>query len=108
MSNGIANGEKGSSIVKEETLLLNGRELRAIVSDDLVDGLLSTSQMDRELNAATIQSDGKSISFVPNERQEQILSMLFNEMDKDSVIAEAELNDDGLYEVQVINRQRHT
>ena len=94
--------------MKEETLLLNGRELRALVSDDLVDGLHSTSQIDRELYAATIQSDGKSISFVPNERQEQILSMLFNEMDKDSVIAEAELNDDGLYEVQVINRQRHT
>ena len=40
-------------------------------------------------------------SFVPSERQEQILNMLFNEMDQDDVIAEAELNDDGLYEVQV-------
>ena len=80
---------------------MNGRKLRALVSDDLVDGLLSTSQMDRKLHAATIQSDGKSISFVPNERQDQILSMLFNDMDKDNVIAEAKLNDDGLYEVQV-------
>ena len=96
-----ANGEKGSSIVKEGTLLLNGKKLQALVSDDLVEGLLSTSQLDRELNAATVQSEGKSVSFIPNERQQQILSMLFNEMDKDDVIAEAELNEDGLYEVQV-------
>ena len=105
IDNGIklefADGDKGSTTAEEGTLLLNGRELRALVSDDLIDGLLSTSQMDRELHAATIQSNGKSISFVPNERQEQILSMLFNEMDKDNVIAEAELNDYGLYEVQV-------
>ena len=96
-----ANGEKGSTIVKEGSLLLNGRELRALVSNDLIDGLLSTSQIDRELHATTIQTEGKSISFVPSELQEQILSMLFNEMDEDKVIAEAELNDDGLYEVQV-------
>ena len=66
------------------------------MSNDLIDGLLSTSQMDRELHAATIQTEGKSISFVPSELQEQILSMLFNEMDQDNMIAKAELNDDGL------------
>ena len=65
-----ANGEKGNAIVQEGSLLLNGRELRASVSPDLRDGLLSTSQLDKEFNAATIQSDGKSISFVPDQRQE--------------------------------------
>ena len=105
LDNGIkleyANGDKGSTVAEEGTLLLNGRELRALVSDDLHDGLLSTGQMDKELNAATIQTDGRSISFVPDERQEQILDMLFREMNPNNIIAEAELNDDGLYEVKV-------
>ena len=57
-----ANGDKGSTIIEEGTLLLNGKELRALVSEDLSDGLLSTSQMDKELHAATIQTDSKSIS----------------------------------------------
>ena len=59
-----ANGDKGSTIIEEGTLLLNGKELRALVSEDLSDGLLSTGQMDKELHAATIQTDGKSISFL--------------------------------------------
>ena len=105
VDNGIklefANGDKGSTIAEEGTLLLHGRELRALVSSDLHDGLLSTGQMDRELHAATIQTDGKSISFVPDERQEQILDMLFREMKPSNIIAEAELNEDGLYEVIV-------
>ena len=47
----FAYGDKGSTIVKEGSWFLNvnGRELRALVSADLSDGLLSTSQMDREL-----------------------------------------------------------
>ena len=49
-----ANGDRGSSIVNEGSLFLNGRELRALVSPDLSDGLLSTSQLDKELSAATI------------------------------------------------------
>ena len=53
LDNGItleyANGEKGDTIVSEGSLFLNGHELRALVSPDLRDGLLSTSQLDREL-----------------------------------------------------------
>ena len=97
----FANGEKGNIIVQESSLVLKGRELRALVSPDLRDGLLSASQLDKEFNAATIQSDGKSISFVPDQRQEQLLHMLLEVMDPKNIIAEAELNDDGLYEVMV-------
>ena len=97
----FANGDKGSTIVKEGSSFLNGRELRALVSPDLCDGLLSTSQLDKELNATTVQTDGRSIPFVPDQRQEQILQMLFDEMNPDNVIADAELNADGLCEVKV-------
>ena len=79
-----ANGEKGDTIVKEGSLFLNGHELRALVSPDLRDGLLSTSQLDRELNATTVHSYSRSISFVPDQRQEQILRMPFEEMSPDS------------------------
>ena len=96
-----ADGKKGTPIKHEGSLLLNGRELRTLVSPDLHDGLISTSQLDRDFNATTVQSDGRSISFVPDERQQQILHMLFEDMDPDSVLAEAELNEDGLYEVQL-------
>jgi hypothetical protein len=96
-----ADGNKGSAIKHEGSLLLNGHELRALVSPDLHDGLISTSQLDRDLNATTVQTDGKSISFIPDERQQQILHMLFEDMDPDNVLAEAELNENGLYEVKL-------
>ena len=96
-----SNGEKGDTIVREGSLFLNGHELRAWVSPDLRDGLLSTSQLDRGLNATTVQSYGRSISFVPDQRQEQILQMLFEEMSPENVIANGEMNEDGLYEVKV-------
>ena len=96
-----ANGEKGDIINKEGSLFLNGHELKALVSPDLRDGLLSTSQLDRELNATTVQSYGRSISFVPDQRQEQILQMLLDEMSPENVIADGEINEDGLYEIKV-------
>ena len=71
------------------------------MSEDLSDGLLSTGQIDKELHAATIQMGGKSIPFIPDEQQEQILQILFNEMNPDNVIAKAELNADGLHEVKI-------
>ena len=105
LENGItleyANGERGETIVNEGSIILNGHELRALVSPDLRDGLLSTSQLDREFNATTVQSDGRSISFVPDQCQEQILRMLFEEMSPENVIADGEMNEDGLYEIKV-------
>ena len=62
---------------------------------------MSTSQLDTEFDATTIQSNGKSISFVPNERQEQLLSLVFDSMSAENVIAEATLNSDGLYQVKM-------
>ena len=96
-----ADGNKGSPIVDEGSLLLNGRELRALISPDLHDGLISTGQLDKEFNATTVQSCGRSISFIPDECQQQVLNMLFEEMDPNNVLAEAELNEDELYQVQL-------
>ena len=66
MSLEYADGNKGSPIVNEGSLLLNGRELRALVSPDSRDGLISTGQLDKEFNATTVQSCGRSILFIPN------------------------------------------
>lgn len=66
-----------------------------MISPDLRDGLLSTSQLDRELNATTVQSYSRSISFVPDQRQEQILQMLFEAMSPENVIADGEMNENG-------------
>ena len=95
-----ADGSTGTQIDRQGSLFLNGHELRTLVSPDLKEGLLSTSQMDKELNATTVQTDGRSITFVPNERQEQVLNLLLEEMDPANVIADAKLNKDGLYEVK--------
>ena len=65
-----ADDNKGSPIIDEGSLLLNGRELRALVSPDLHDGLISTGQLDKDFNATTVQLDGRSISFIPDERQQ--------------------------------------
>ena len=65
---------------------------------------------------ATTRDNAESIGFIERKNQaengghpppplasslKQILEILFNEMNPDNVIADAELNDDGLYEVQV-------
>ena len=100
LKSGITDGSTGTQIDRQGSLFLNGHELRTLVSPDLKEGLLSTSQMDKELNATTVQTDGRSITFVPNERQEQVLNLLLEEMDPANVIADAKLNKDGLYEVK--------
>ena len=106
MSLEYANGDKGTPIDSEGTLVLNGRQIRALVSPDLHDGLISTSQLDIELNATTVQMNGKSISFVPNDSQRKMLRELVENMDSSDVLAEANLNDDGLYEVTMSNTSK--
>ena len=103
-----ADGSIGTRIESEGTLFLNGHEVRALVSPDLKEGLLSTPQMDKELNATTVQTDGRSITFIPDERQEQVLDILLKEMNPDNVVADAKLNDDGLYEVKYKRDQART
>ena len=56
--------------------------------------------MDKELNATTVQTDGRSITFVPNECQEQVLNLLLEEMDPANVIADAKLNKDGAHHIE--------
>ena len=103
-----ADGSKGTQIDHQGSLFLNGHELRTLVSPDLKEGLLSTSQMDRELKATTVQTDGRSITFVPDARQEQVLDMLLEEMKPENVVADASLNEDGLYEVRYTRDNKRT
>jgi len=103
-----ADGSIGARIACEGTLSLNGHEIKALVSPDLKEGLLSTPQMDKELNATTIQTDGRSITFVPDERQEQVLDILLEEMNPLNIVADAKLNDDGLYEVKYKRDHKRT
>ena len=77
-------------------MCLNGHKTPAYVSDDVTEGLLSTSQLDGELDCATLQYDSTSMSFVPTDYQRDLLSKILNSIPEENIIMEAELKD-GLY-----------
>ena len=66
------------------------------MSEDVNEGLLSTSQLDRELGCATLQYDSSSTSFVPTVYQRGLLRKVLNSIPENNRIVDAELKD-GLY-----------
>ena len=92
----FANGDVGRRITQKGLMCLNGYKIPAYVSDDVNEGLLSTSQLDRELGCATLQYDSSSTSFVPTAYQRGLLRKVLSSIPEKNRIVDAELKD-GLY-----------
>ena len=89
----FANGDVGGRITHKGLMCLNGHKIPAHVSDDVTEGLLSTSQLDRELGCATLQYDSSSTSFVPTVYHRALLRKVLNSIPEKNMNVEAELKD---------------
>ena len=92
-----ADGSVGTEIKMKGNVVLNGHKVPAYVSPDLNQNLLSTPQIDKYLGGATIQYSSRSVTFIPDENQKQMLNEICGSVGNKNMIMDAKLNSDGLY-----------